>query len=106
MLIILSLVLLTVAFIIIVNVLQTNKPNLLPLVLRSWNFLPKFLRSLEPYDRIMSGLLCCKKFKTEQKISPMEENIVNLDIYSETKVIDIKNDTEALNKPIITITKF
>ena len=36
----------------------------------------------------------------------MEENIVNLDIYSETKVIDIKNDTEALNKPIITITKF
>ncbi|XP_059156708.1 sodium-dependent phosphate transport protein 2B-like isoform X2 [Physella acuta] len=44
-----------------INVLQVNKPALLPKCLRSWSFLPDFLHSCAPYDRIVS----CK-FITER----------------------------------------
>jgi len=45
-------------FILIVNKLQTTRPSCLPARLRSWSWLPIWLRSLEPYDRALS---CCKK---------------------------------------------
>ena len=36
---------------ILINVIQAYRPLLLPSVLQNWNFLPKWLRSLQPYDR-------------------------------------------------------
>ena len=55
------------------NVLQNKKPNWLPKVLRTWDFLPEPLRSLEPYDKIMMKyVLCCKKFKAGSKVSDVE----------------------------------
>lgn len=40
-------------FVVIVNTLQTRKPESLPAVLQNWNFLPEFMRSLAPMDRII-----------------------------------------------------
>lgn len=37
--------------VVFINVLQNHKPNLLPLILQDWSFLPEWLRSLDPYDR-------------------------------------------------------
>nr|WBU86605.1 solute carrier family 34 member 2 alpha [Ctenopharyngodon idella] len=52
-------------FAIIVNILQKHKPQWLPSALRSWNFLPLWAHSLEPWDRVVSIMAarcccCCK----------------------------------------------
>ena len=55
-------IVLVAAFVVIVNTLQFRKPSALPEVLRTWNWLPKGLRSLEPLDRVVCGpldRLCC-----------------------------------------------
>uniref|UniRef100_A0A7S4ILM7 Sodium-dependent phosphate transport protein 2B n=1 Tax=Prymnesium polylepis TaxID=72548 RepID=A0A7S4ILM7_9EUKA len=45
---------LTIALIVVViNVLQRFKPSVLPAKLRTWEFLPKYMRSLEPMDRLV-----------------------------------------------------
>ncbi|XP_077061178.1 solute carrier family 34 member 2a isoform X2 [Siphateles boraxobius] len=52
-------------FAIIVNILQKHKPQRLPSALRSWNFLPLWAHSLEPWDRVVTIMVahcccCCK----------------------------------------------
>lgn len=47
-----------IAVIIMINLLQSKRPNYLPAGLRSWNWLPLPLRSLEPYDRAIT--VCCR----------------------------------------------
>jgi len=55
-----TLIIFTLAFSVIVTKLQTNCPSYLPSFLRSWDFLPLALHSLDPWDRvIMSALSCC-----------------------------------------------
>ncbi|GAB1600811.1 sodium-dependent phosphate transport protein 2A-like [Argonauta hians] len=54
------------AFIIIINILQRKKKNLLPKVLRDWEWLPLCLHSLEPLDKFFSSFsgfckMCQKK---------------------------------------------
>ena len=48
----------------VINVLQVKKPHALPKKLQNWEFLPKPLHSLQPYDRVMSKLCsfckCCR----------------------------------------------
>ena len=51
----------TCVFVVVVNIMQRKCPKYLPKVLRSWNFLPLFMHSLEPYDRVITGWKCCKK---------------------------------------------
>ncbi|KAK2908680.1 hypothetical protein Q8A67_004517 [Cirrhinus molitorella] len=49
-------------FAIIVNIIQNHKPQWLPSALRSWDFLPLWAHSLEPWDRvvtIMAARCCC-----------------------------------------------
>jgi len=57
------------AFVVVVNTLQTHRLHMLPAALRTWDFLPLPLRSLEPLDRAVCGPLggfasrfccCCK----------------------------------------------
>lgn len=54
-----------VIFIIIVNVMQKRLPHVLPKFLRTWEFLPKPLHSLAPWDRVVTvslgfcGKHCC-----------------------------------------------
>ncbi|XP_055338863.1 sodium-dependent phosphate transport protein 2B-like [Paramacrobiotus metropolitanus] len=48
------------AFIILVNVLQKKYPSVLPRKLRTWNFLPHWMHSLEPYDTCVKSLFRCR----------------------------------------------
>ncbi|KAG8447386.1 hypothetical protein GDO86_014743 [Hymenochirus boettgeri] len=60
---------------IIVNVLQKKCPSCLPPFLRNWDFLPKWLHSLAPWDRMFTLLCgcCCKKCsKNEEEEKPKE----------------------------------
>lgn len=51
--------------IVVINVLQSHRPQFLPKVLRSWDFLPRPLRSLAPWDGLVTsafhfcGTRCC-----------------------------------------------
>jgi len=54
----------------VINVLQNKAPKCLPSFLRDWYFLPEVLRSLKPFDRVITRFIdwwpCCKKeTKTE-----------------------------------------
>ncbi|KAM9849275.1 sodium-dependent phosphate transport protein 2B-like [Aulostomus maculatus] len=46
-------------FVIIVNVMQSHCPRFLPRVLRNWDFLPRPLHSMAPWDAVVTSLLGC-----------------------------------------------
>ena len=51
--------------IVVINMLQKRKPGCLPAALRSWDFLPLWAHSLEPWDKVVSVITakcccCCK----------------------------------------------
>jgi len=51
-----------ILLVILINILQTYKPEILPTVLADWSFLPEPLRSLDPLDRaITTTFRCCKR---------------------------------------------
>jgi len=61
---------LVAVFVLVVTLMQKRCPERLPSKLRDWGFLPKFMRSLEPLDRVVCAPLskylgrvcpCCKK---------------------------------------------
>ena len=104
--IVLGLIVVFVSIIILLNILQKRIPTRLPQVFRTWNFLPKFIKSLEPYDRIMSKLLCCKTFNTNDKITPSDINFKSPEFFTEIKVIEKQNESGMNEKPKITITSF
>ena len=54
-------IVLLLLFIIIVNILQRKAPDVLPEVLHDWKWLPKWTRSLEPYDRVFKKLSGLKR---------------------------------------------
>lgn len=64
--------LLTILVIVIfVNILQVKAPKCLPRKLRNWEFLPLWLHSLEPYDRMIGKFMCmqcCKNCQDEKQI--------------------------------------
>lgn len=54
----------TIIFCVIVNNLQINNPTYLPTKLQNWNFLPLWMHSFDPWDRvIMSAAGCCCRRK-------------------------------------------
>ncbi|KAM4583563.1 solute carrier family 34 member 2a [Odontesthes bonariensis] len=51
--------------IVVINVLQKRKPGCLPAALRSWDFLPLWAHSLDPWDKVVGVITakcccCCK----------------------------------------------
>ncbi|KAM6921677.1 solute carrier family 34 member 2b [Xenentodon cancila] len=73
-----------IIFVIIVNMMQSRCPHSLPKVLRNWNFLPRPLHSLAPWDKVVTSAFsfcgrhccccckcsnCCNKKDEEEKIS-------------------------------------
>ncbi|XP_002741835.2 sodium-dependent phosphate transport protein 2B-like [Saccoglossus kowalevskii] len=47
---------------ILISVLQVKAPKCLPHFLRTWDFLPKWMHSLEPFDRVVNRMFsCCRK---------------------------------------------
>ena len=58
-----------VASVAAISVLQKRRPDLLPVLLRTWKFLPVWLRSLDPYDewvwRAVSAAGRCRRRRKE-----------------------------------------
>ena len=50
----------------LISVVQRKRPQLLPVVLRDWKFLPLFMRSLEPLDRLIATFTTCAKQKARE----------------------------------------
>jgi sodium-dependent phosphate cotransporter len=64
-------IMIVILFVVAVNWIRANYPTVLPEKLRSWKWLPIWLRSLEPYDRVIMRIFylmpCCKKFGGGEK---------------------------------------
>lgn len=58
--VVLGLVVLLLIAITALNVLQKYFLKELPEKLRTWEFLPLPMRSLQPYDKILNKIKCCK----------------------------------------------
>lgn len=87
--------------IIVLNVLQNKKPDILPKKLRTWEFLPKPLRSLEPYDTFFFKRCPCSKkvenLETVEMAKPtleaeMKEPIATISNGTHTIPNGIRND--------------
>nr|XP_057929058.1 solute carrier family 34 member 2b [Doryrhamphus excisus] len=74
-------------FVVIVNIMQSHCPRFLPRFLRTWNFLPRPLRSLAPWDTVMTATMgfcghycccfcrcceCCQKGQKDKKEKSLE----------------------------------
>lgn len=68
--------------VIVINVLQAKQPRLLPQMLRSWDFLPKWMHSLRPWDNAITSMTsacgrycccCCKCCQGEDTDSVAKE---------------------------------
>ena len=60
----------------IVSILQRKNPNVLPVAMRTWKWLPLCMRSLEPLDRFIARCSCCKK--SEKTLNESPTGISNL----------------------------
>lgn len=54
-----------------INVCQKKYPSILPPPLRTWEWLPECLRSLDPIDRLIMSLVCCNRSKAPPTYSPV-----------------------------------
>ncbi|XP_063682867.1 sodium-dependent phosphate transport protein 2B-like isoform X2 [Bolinopsis microptera] len=69
--VVITLIIAAILFITILNILQDKIPEKLPEFLRTWDFLPKPMRSLEPYDSVLSKLICCRKSVDDADVIPL-----------------------------------
>ncbi|XP_065340696.1 sodium-dependent phosphate transport protein 2B-like [Cloeon dipterum] len=68
-------ILLILALVVIINLLQNRFPKALPPFLRTWDWLPLWMRSIEPADRLISKLCgCCVKDMTEDEKEEIAKN--------------------------------
>lgn len=82
-------------FVTVVKLLQNKKPSVLPPVLKNWKFLPLFLRSLSPYDKVFTACFrhcsCCNnkcindKDSSKPNAKGHTNNAYDNDDYSKTK---------------------
>ncbi|XP_076021023.1 sodium-dependent phosphate transport protein 2A-like [Genypterus blacodes] len=79
-------------FIAMVNVMQTHSPRHLPTKLRNWDFLPPWMRSLKPLDRLITRTaICCNSAREEQpgKGGDEEERVATVS----TQTVDPKTES-------------
>ncbi|XP_043828151.1 sodium-dependent phosphate transport protein 2B-like, partial [Dromiciops gliroides] len=72
--------------VLMIRVLQARHPQVLPNVLQNWDFLPLWLRSLQPWDELVSFLMdnccrvcccsCCKRCKLAEDRKKDEEMVL------------------------------
>lgn len=53
--------------VVVIKTLQSKLPRVLPSKLKDLSWLPIYLRSLEPYDKKMKSLRCCRKSSDEEQ---------------------------------------
>ena len=76
--VVLSPVALALILVLTLSIIQNQKPSILPERLRTWDFLPEPLRSLEPLDRIIRKLNCLKLCRKSPEMSETELNTVTI----------------------------
>jgi len=72
-------------FVIIVNLIQGRKRNILPKVLQTWLWAPEWMRSLEPYDRVIVKVISGCKRARSASIASMRKNSRHEDYVVENK---------------------
>ncbi|XP_054710095.1 sodium-dependent phosphate transport protein 2B-like [Uloborus diversus] len=64
-------IVLILAIVVAINVLQRKRPSILPLKLRDWSFLPMWMHSLDPLDRVFAKVcFCCKSLQDTRRDAP------------------------------------
>jgi solute carrier family 34 (sodium-dependent phosphate cotransporter) len=77
-------------FVVVVNVIQNMWPHILPKCLQTWDWLPLWMRSLEPTDRLLSkACKCCMKKEDGEENDELEE--VKDDKEAEAKETGVEN---------------
>ncbi|XP_043080837.1 solute carrier family 34 member 2b [Puntigrus tetrazona] len=86
-------VLVLAIFAIVVNVMQKRWPRFLPPFLRSWDFLPKPLHSLKPWDKVVTASMtfcrtrccccckCCKEREQDEEKDDAKTKEKHLEMY-------------------------
>lgn len=89
-------VIVIIVFAVVVNVMQKRCPRFLPRFLRSWDFLPRPLHSLAPWDRVVTVTLgfcgkhccccckccrCCNKEQDEKDEKMTKGSVKSLQMY-------------------------
>merc|ERR1712183_511374 len=64
-----------VLMVVTISLIQEHKPSILPERLRTWDFLPEPLRSLEPLDRIIGKLNCLNLCRNKSEMSKPEVDL-------------------------------
>ena len=70
------------AFVIVINLLQDseNYSRYLPNILKTWEFLPIWARSLQPYDKLFKSLRCCCMCKDEEEVIHEDKSVVETEL--------------------------
>lgn len=77
-----------IIFIAMINLMQAHSPRHLPTRLQTWDFLPQWMRSLKPLDRLITKATVCCSFSCEEGKGEEEE-----DISAQTSSIDPKMES-------------
>ncbi|XP_070693298.1 sodium-dependent phosphate transport protein 2A-like isoform X2 [Pempheris klunzingeri] len=76
-------------FIAMVNVMQARSPRHLPSKLQNWEFLPQWMHSLKPLDRLITkATVCCSLTSEEGQRDRQEEHIS-----TQTTAVDTKQES-------------
>ncbi|XP_045906211.1 solute carrier family 34 member 2b [Micropterus dolomieu] len=98
-----------VVFVIIVNVMQSRCPRYLPIVLRSWDFLPRPLHSMAPWDAVVTSTLgfcgkhccccckCCKCCKKDEDQKMRRNSKKSLEMYDNPAMSTDEDTKQAVN---------
>ncbi|XP_051783607.1 sodium-dependent phosphate transport protein 2B-like [Erpetoichthys calabaricus] len=93
--------------VIIINIMQSKCPRFLPNVLKTWDFLPVWMHSLKPWDKIITSMTnfckhrcccCCKCCQnTNDQDSDLSKNqVISPEVYENP--IALENEQEDYNK--------
>ena len=95
------------ALILLINMLQNKKPHWLPKVLKDWHFLPLWMRSLEPLDRLFSKVTCCSKCMAPKPITGdiVEQQAFKQIAREEQEVLMMNNGHANINLGLISADK-
>ncbi|XP_044061376.1 sodium-dependent phosphate transport protein 2A isoform X2 [Siniperca chuatsi] len=76
-------------FITMVNMMQARSPSHLPTKLQTWDFLPQWMHSLKPLDRLITKATVCSSFTCEEGQGEEEEEHIS----TQTTSVDLKKES-------------
>lgn len=100
-------VVLIVIVVVTINLLQSHFSHRLPSCLRSWDFLPLWTRSLEPWDRKITAMTacccrCCQVARGDEEAEPIGKKKFSMEIHENPA---LANESEESVKPTSVILK-